>query len=184
MTKRTPFEAALSSRSVDRFAPLIGPDRMLELGAALEEMRELLDGRVFWDVNSTATGGGVAEMIRGLVPYLTGAGIAARWLVIEADPQFFLITKRLHHALHGSEGDGSVLGSEQRRHYEEILAANAAEMSALIRPGDPVMVHDPQTAGCRVRPKPAAHTSAARRCPRAPGAAAMQGRTRCSPATP
>jgi len=147
MTKRTPFEAALSSRSVDRFAPLIGPDRMLELGAALEEMRELLDGRVFWDVNSTATGGGVAEMIRGLVPYLTGAGIAARWLVIEADPQFFLITKRLHHALHGSEGDGSVLGSEQRRHYEEILAANAAEMSALIRPGDPVMVHDPQTAG-------------------------------------
>jgi trehalose synthase len=132
---------------VDPLTPLVGADRASPLREALAAVRVALDGRVVWNVNSTATGGGVSEILRGFLPYLSGAGIAARWLVIQADPAFFLTTKRIHHALHGSVGDGSVLGSEQRQHYEEILEANARQLLALVRPGDPVILHDPQTAG-------------------------------------
>lgn len=142
-----PAEVTLRARSVDPLNPLVGADRASQLREALAVVRVALDGRVVWNVNSTATGGGVAEILRGFLPYLSGAGIATRWLVIEADPAFFLTTKRIHHALHGSVGDGSVLGSEQRQHYEEILEANARQLLALVRPGDPVILHDPQTAG-------------------------------------
>ena len=76
------------------------------------ESRELLSERVFWNVNSTGLGGGVAEMLRPLVGYARGLGIDARWLVIQGSPEFYRITKRLHHALHGSRGDGTPLDGE------------------------------------------------------------------------
>src|SRR5205807_1598838 len=55
--------------------------------------------------------------------------------------------KRIHNNLHGAPGDGGPLGSDERRHYEEILRANADELLALVRPRDIVLLHDPQTAG-------------------------------------
>ena len=53
----------------------------------------------------------------------------------------------MHNNLHGAPGDGGPLGSDERRHYEEILRANADELLALVRPRDIVLLHDPQTAG-------------------------------------
>jgi Glycosyltransferase len=146
-TDWAPAEVTLGSRSVDQLNSLVGADRLSQLREALAGVRVALNGRVVWNVSSTPTGGGVAEILRGLLPYLSGAGIATRWLVIGADPAFFQITKRIHHALHGSAGDRSVLGCEQRQHYEEVLEANAGQLLALVRPGDPVILHDPQTAG-------------------------------------
>jgi trehalose synthase len=70
-----------------------------------------------------------------------------RWMVLEGTPGFFRITKRLHHALHGSQGDGSPLGPEERALYDEVLRDNAEELLALVRPGDVVVLHNPQTAG-------------------------------------
>jgi len=67
--------------------------------------------------------------------------------VIDGDPEFFRITKRIHHALHGSRGDGTPLDEAARRQYEETLAKNSEELCAVIRPGDVVFLHDPQTAG-------------------------------------
>ncbi len=113
----------------------------------LEKAREIMEGRVFWHVNSTARGGGVAEILQSLLPYARGAGIDARWLVIGGTPEFFRVTKRMHNALHGSEGDGSSLGEEERGVYEEVLRANAAELLEFVRLGDVVVLHDPQTAG-------------------------------------
>ena len=63
--------------------------------------RALLDGRTVWSINSTALGGGVAEMQRTLWPYWRAAGIDARWLVMNASRDFFRFTKRLHNLLHG-----------------------------------------------------------------------------------
>lgn len=111
------------------------------------EVRKRTEGRVFWHVNSTARGGGVAEILRAVLPYLRGSGINARWLVIAGTPEFFRITKRLHHAVHGSEGDGSPLGERERAAYEQVLRANAEELVGLVRPRDFVLLHDPQTAG-------------------------------------
>jgi trehalose synthase len=99
------------------------------------------------NVNSTAVGGGVAEMLQTLLAYARGSGVDARWLVIEGDPGFFAITKRIHNGLYGSPGDGGDLGPAERRHYEDVARRNARELAALVRPGDVVVVHDPQPAG-------------------------------------
>ena len=104
-------------------------------------------GRVLWSVNSTSTGGGVAEMLRSLLGYVRGAGIDARWVVITGSREFFLTTKRIHNALHGESREPRGLGDYERSLYLETTLRNAVEMAAVLRPGDVVMLHDPQTAG-------------------------------------
>jgi trehalose synthase len=98
-------------------------------------------------VNSTATGGGVAELLRSLIPYCRDAGIDARWLVIEGTPAFFTVTKRIHNMLHGHPGDGGPLGADERALYEQVLAANATSLRGSVSERDVVVLHDPQTAG-------------------------------------
>ena len=51
--------------------------------AAVGRARELFRGRVVWHINSTARGGGVVELLQSLLGYTRGAGVDARWLVIE-----------------------------------------------------------------------------------------------------
>src|SRR3954451_12936350 len=92
---------------LDRYGSLLGPQRMEALMTRIAQLRELLSGRVVWNVSSTAVGGGVAEMVRSLLAYARGAGVDARWVVMAGTPEFFRVTKRLHHALHGARGDGS-----------------------------------------------------------------------------
>jgi trehalose synthase len=130
-----------------RFAPLIGDERMLQADSVAKETARRMSGRVWWNVNSTARGGGVAEMLQPLLAYARGAGIDARWLVIAGTPEFFHITKRMHHAIHGAMGDGSPLGEAEQAIYEDVLEANAKELLPLVQPGDVVLLHDPQTAG-------------------------------------
>ena len=130
-----------------RLEPLIGPARVNAFEEAAESVQSALAGRAVWNVNSTAVGGGVAEMLQTLLAYVRGAGVDARWLVIEGDAEFFAITKRIHNGLYGSPGDGGPLGADEHRHYEAVLRRNAEELLALVRPGDLVVVHDPQPAG-------------------------------------
>lgn len=140
-------EVHISPLSLDRFRPLLGEEKVRQATTLAEATARRLHGRVWWNVNSTARGGGVAEMLQSLLAYARGLGIDTRWLVIEGNPDFFRVTKRLHHALHGSPGDGSPLASDERAIYEETIAANGQELHGLIRPGDVVLLHDPQTAG-------------------------------------
>ena len=116
------------------------------LGAA-RTVRESMAGHTLWNVNSTASGGGVAEMLRVLVGYATGAGVSVRWTVIEADERFFVITKRIHHWLHGANGDGAPLGESDVAHYNRVIENNGQLLRRRMRPGDIVVLHDPQTAG-------------------------------------
>lgn len=67
----------------------------------------MLSGRVVWNVNSTARGGGVAELLNSLVPYARGAGADVRWVVIDGTAEFFAFTERIHNRLHGALGDAS-----------------------------------------------------------------------------
>jgi trehalose synthase len=140
-------EVPIASQSIDRLIPVVGEEPVALLKAKAEGAKAQLKGRGLWNVNSTAHGGGVAEMLHSLMPYVRGLGIDARWAVIEGNQEFFRLTKRLHHALHGSHGDGSELGDSQRAVYEAVAKENAAMLSAVVEPGDVVLLHDPQTAG-------------------------------------
>jgi trehalose synthase len=114
---------------------------------AARRARDELQGRVIWNINSTAKGGGVAEMLRSLLAYARGAGVDARWLVISGDASFFRITKRIHNNLHGAPGDGGELTERERSIYLAVLERNAEELMQLVSSGDIVILHDPQTAG-------------------------------------
>jgi trehalose synthase len=132
---------------VDRLLPLLEPERAVRLGAYAARARELLDGRIVWNINATATGGGVAEMLQALLAYGRGSGVDTRWLTLDGTPEFFRITKRIHNLLHGSPGDGGPLGDAERATYEAVVAGNLESLRSQVRADDVVLVHDPQTAG-------------------------------------
>jgi trehalose synthase len=142
-----PQEIDVPLRDPDQFEGVLPHDRFEELQRAAGEARELLDGRVVWNVNSTARGGGVVELLRPLIGYARGAGVDARWVVIDGSPGFFEVTKRIHNHLHGVPGDGGALDEQARRVYDDVLAANLAEFAPRVREGDVVLLHDPQPAG-------------------------------------
>ena len=133
--------------AVTELEPVLGPERYGQLVTAAAAIRGRLGQRIIWNVNSTAVGGGVAEMLRVLVAYAEGLGIAVRWAVIGGDPEFFAITKRLHNQIHGQFGAAGLVGPADAGHYEQVLAANADELVRQVRAGDIVLLHDPQTAG-------------------------------------
>ncbi|HEX7460766.1 MAG TPA: hypothetical protein VF317_01170 [Dermatophilaceae bacterium] len=101
---------------------------------------------IAWCGTSTP-GGGVAEMLQTLLAYGLGAGVDTRWLVLDGDPAFFAITKRIHNALHGSVDGVSGFDASEHEHYERVLDENLSTLTRLVRPGDIVLLHDPQTAG-------------------------------------
>jgi trehalose synthase len=139
-------EVTIGPLPPERFRSLLGP-AYEEVEAGIGRARELFAGRAVWHVNSTARGGGVVELLTSLLAYARGAGVDTRWEVIEAGPDFFEVTKRLHNNLHGYPGDGGPLGEPEREVYELALSANARELGGRIRDGDVVFCHDPQTAG-------------------------------------
>jgi trehalose synthase len=140
-------EVRVGVRPLDQFRGLYSKQQMRDALKTAERARDRLAKRVFWNVNSTAVGGGVAEMLPSLLAHARSVGIDTRWIVIEGNPDFFRVTKRLHHALHGSAGDGTPLDEKAREIYEATMRHNAPDLAALTRPGDVVLLHDPQTAG-------------------------------------
>jgi trehalose synthase len=141
------FEVHVSSRSVTPFEGLVGVERVRALERTASDVHRMIGRRAVWNINSTAAGGGVAEMLRSLLRYARSLAIDVRWLVVEGPPDFFRVTKRVHNALHGFAGDGSPLGPEQKALFDQVTRENATAIDALIRPGDIVICHDPQTAG-------------------------------------
>jgi trehalose synthase len=140
-------EVTVAPESMDRFVDLLDTGQAEELRKTAARARDLLSGRVVWNVNSTASGGGVAEMLQSLVGYGRGAGVDTRWLVLDGDPAFFTVTKRVHNFLHGASGDGGDLGRQERSDYSSLLEAHHEDLLGRVRPGDIAVLHDPQTAG-------------------------------------
>src|SRR2546429_6989778 len=112
----------VSPVSPGHFRQILDPDRYREFSAAIVRAREKLDRRVIWNVNSTAGGGGVAEMLRSVIAYVSGAGIDARWGVIQGRPEVFEVTKRIPNQVQGFEGDGGDLGEAEHGEYARGLA--------------------------------------------------------------
>src|SRR6266581_8680418 len=111
-------QVEVGSAPIEWFRPLLDGDLWSDLEHETAGLADSLRGRVLWNVNSTARGGGVAELLASLIPYDRYAGIDERWVVIEGSPDFFNVTKKIHTMLHGVETDGAVLTDEERRRVE------------------------------------------------------------------
>jgi trehalose synthase len=135
----------LATRAFELLHDELGASAWERLQAAREDAQALSEGRRIWFVNSTKQGGGVAEMIRTLVPYWRGSGIDARWLVLQAPPAFFRLTKRIHNLLHGVPVRRLGLGDQAL--FEQVSRTAGAQALELVGPGDLVILEDPQTAG-------------------------------------
>lgn len=124
-------------RTLAEYEAMVDEDQWLQL---LERAADLDNARIA-HVNSTPSGGGVAEMLRSIVPLSNDLGIDTDWLVMEADEPFFRVTKRLHNGL---QGRASELTNEMEAIYRETVERNAA---AFPGPFDVVVLHDPQPLG-------------------------------------
>ena len=74
-----------------------------ELYGEIQEISQDLRGLRVFHVNSTPRGGGVAEVLKCLVPLMKGVGIEAEWYTIPPRNTFFEITKKMHNALQGKK---------------------------------------------------------------------------------
>ncbi len=140
-------EISIVPIQVTRLEELLSDDRVARFASLSEEARLLTRGRVVWNVNATAQGGGVAEMLQTLLAYVKAVGVDTRWLVLTGSPEFFTVTKRLHNMLHGGAGDGGPMGEAEHAVVTSALAADLDDLAARVSAGDIVLLHDPQTAG-------------------------------------
>jgi trehalose synthase len=98
-------------------------------------------------VNATATGGGVAELLHGLVPAQAADGVRVGWAVIGGDEEFFAFTKALHHLLHDRGPASTRIPRRAAEHYRATLRPQARWLAGQVTAGDVVVLHDPQTLG-------------------------------------
>ncbi len=125
-------------------------EKVVFLSRAVDEMLQKvnpllpdLHNRTIWMVNSTARGGGVAEMLPRMISLMRGLGLDVRWAVIQTDNQvFFRLTKNIHNLIHGA-GE-LTLDEEKRSVFEAVNRENADSLKQHIKPGDILIVHDPQ----------------------------------------
>src|SRR5919109_589394 len=137
----------LTSTSIEPFRDLLEPAEWDGFNQMMQKARAQLNGRTIWNINSTAHGGGVAEMLAWQIPYERGVGMDVRWHVIQGGSSFFGFTNRLHALLHGVAADGSAISDAERREYEQTLAENAQALAGQVKEGDVAIIHDPQPAG-------------------------------------
>ncbi len=112
----------------------VGSDNIDEL----EIYAEKLPNIVVRNINSTAVGGGVAEILNRMIPLLRELGINAIWDVIKGGEKFFEVTKKMHNALHGQQ---VTFSQEEIDIYLETNEMNANSMDLN---GDIIFIHDPQ----------------------------------------
>lgn len=140
-------EATIAPHPYARLSGLLPEPVYAEFDSAMTRAGELLSGRTLWNINTTLTGGGVAELLGATLPYLCQAGANCRWVMIDSNPDYLDVTKRLHNRLHGFAGDDGSLGAQEKRVYDKVIDDNAGALLGMIKPRDLVVVHDPQPAG-------------------------------------
>lgn len=128
-------ESPVESRPIEVYRDIIPANMYREI----RRLSRRLAGLSVGHLNATDGGGGVAEVLRSLVPLTKGVGLEAEWYVTEAPVGFFEITKKLHNLLQGAEGE---LTDEEKRQYLDQCREFAEEMEN--EKIDVWFVHDPQ----------------------------------------
>ncbi|MFW5865468.1 MAG: glycosyltransferase [Nanoarchaeota archaeon] len=114
----------------------------------LHSLLPSLEGKRIIMINSTAQGGGVAEILNSFVSLFKELGMEIIWKVLDAPPRFFEVTKRFHNAL---QGDGDANLDEQMSYYASFYQSSIKEKNPglfelldNLDENDIVVVHDPQ----------------------------------------
>jgi trehalose synthase len=116
-----------------------------ELRAEALTIKPKLEGRTLWMVNSTAQGGGVAEMLPRMISLMRDLGFSVRWAVITSDEAaFFQLTKRIHNLIHGDASGGLTVDAGDAALYETVNRSNAESFKSHLGRDDVVVIHDPQ----------------------------------------
>jgi len=137
---------ALSRIPLDDYAELLGAGEIEELRALAKPLR----GRSIEMINSTAIGGGVAEILNRLVPLAEELELDIKWDVMTGGEDFFDVTKSFHNALHGAPYHASP------RDFEIFLSYNERNRATLPLDAEFMVIHDPQPAALIDARKPAA----------------------------
>jgi trehalose synthase len=122
---------------LSEYIPIVGEGVVQELTV----LGARLAGKKVVNVNSTRSGGGVAEILQRLIPLLGEVGIDAQWEVVEGTQDFFALTKHLHNALHGTP---HVFTAEDQGVFDLTTTSNLERLNLN---GDIMFIHDPQPAG-------------------------------------
>jgi len=128
--------APVPSPRLDDYKAIVGAPDIDELKFLAKE----LSGKTVKMVNSTAVGGGVAEMLNQLIPLLNELEVKTHWDVITGGNDFFEVTKAFHNALQGSEYHLT----QQAR--DVFLMHNELNRQRIQFSEDVVIIHDPQPA--------------------------------------
>lgn len=116
------------------YREFVGAEVIDELALSAER----LSGVSIQNINSTAVGGGVAEILMRMVPLLQELGVNALWDVIKGGERFFEVTKKMHNALHGQSVEFS------QEEIDLFLATNETNAREMNLHGDIIFIHDPQ----------------------------------------
>ncbi len=128
-----------NSAMLDKYREVAGPDVIQHL----HQLAEPLKGMHVVHVNSTRIGGGVAEILNKMVPFMRELGIKTSWEVISGDPEFYLCTKSFHNAI---QGESMEIPESFFRAYEEANRNTAEVLRPILQEADVVIIHDPQPA--------------------------------------
>jgi len=109
----------------------------------IEELARGLKGRAVWHINTTASGGGVAELLQTQIPFERSLGLDSHWLTIEAPESYFVITKKIHNYLQCGEGD---LNPQEKEIYLAAGQEMEESLKSFLKSADEgiVILHDPQ----------------------------------------
>jgi len=126
----------LMASELSKYGKIIGYEEI----ERLKDQARRLKGITLLHVNSTGTGGGVAEILKSLVPLFRDLGISCEWKVIRGTEEFFRITKSLHNSVQGMGGE-SRLTRDMAKEYQRVNRENAKRLGL---GADVVVVHDIQ----------------------------------------
>ena len=121
-------------KSLDDYLPIVGEK---VVGRIHQKAHRLINKHIV-HINSTAHGGGVAEILNNLIVLLNDIGVDSGWRVLIGPSDFFSITKKFHNGL---QGNSLNLSNNKKRLY---LETNDRFSRFTHLDHDCVIVHDPQ----------------------------------------
>lgn len=124
---------------VENYRPLVGDELVDEILALAKDLK----GLRICEINATASGGGVAELLSRQLPVYHALGIENDWRIIHGDKDFFTITKQFHNAMQGARVHLTA------HMQDDYVSHNRVSAEQLEDNYDVYVVHDPQPAALR-----------------------------------